>query len=413
MGVTQGIRYDAIDRMVTGEEPVPRVLVAAGTMPKDGQDGHYEYFFRTSVARTPKTLEDGNVDFRSVEWFELVKKGQKLAYYHSATPGKNGMTVTGKVIPARKGREQSILTGKGFHRLPDGKTYVADLDGIVTLSDTKMEVTDLLVTDEVTLATGDINFDGNVFVSGNVGSGVKICAQGDILIGGFVESAHIEAGGSVMIRQGMNASGEGVVRAKGDINGYFFEAVEIDAGANIHGDYFMNCTIHAQGMVNVMGKKGMLVGGRTCAEEGIKVNQLGNQAGLKTYIKLGMSERLRKRELAVTESIHGVQGELETLNHAHEDLVKKYPSQIRNSMELYLKIESAIYTKEQQMRDLMIELGQIEEEKTKVRTVSAVVENHLYDGVIIEIDGVRWKSRRLGSVRIKKSENKIMVFSNR
>ena len=107
-GIDYGIRYDEIDRMVCGDGSRTHVLVASGCMPEHGMDGYYEYFFRTHVARTPKTLADGNVDYRNVEWFEEVKKGQKLAYYHGATAGKKGMTVTGKEIPARKGREQCI-----------------------------------------------------------------------------------------------------------------------------------------------------------------------------------------------------------------------------------------------------------------------------------------------------------------
>lgn len=83
----------------------------------------------------------------------------------------------------------------------------ADLDGIVSLAedyagtDTVMEiqlnVTNLLTVEEVTLATGDVHFDGNVFVKGNVGSGAGIYATGDLLVGGFVESAHIETGGDI------------------------------------------------------------------------------------------------------------------------------------------------------------------------------------------------------------------------
>ena len=83
----------------------------------------------------------------------------------------------------------------------------ADLDGIVSLAedyagtDTVMEiqlnVTNLLTVEEVTLATGDVHFDGHVFVKGNVGSGAGIYATGDLLVGGFVESAHIETGGDI------------------------------------------------------------------------------------------------------------------------------------------------------------------------------------------------------------------------
>ena len=63
-GITYGIRYDAIERLAAEGKP------------------------RTHVARTPKLMENGNVDYRNVEWFEQVEKGQKLAYYHRATTGK-------------------------------------------------------------------------------------------------------------------------------------------------------------------------------------------------------------------------------------------------------------------------------------------------------------------------------------
>lgn len=423
-GISYGIRYDAIDQMASGEGSRIHVLVASGCMPEDGVDGYYEYFFRTQVARTPKTLDDGNVDYRSVEWFESVKKGQKLAAYHHATAGKSGMTVTGREIPARRGKELCILTGTGFHRLADGNTYVADLDGIVsysenyagtdTLIEIQMNVKNLMTVDAVTLATGDVYFDGNVHVTGNVGSGARVCATGDVLVGGFVESAHIESGGDILIRQGMNASGDGDICAAGNVNGCFFEAVKIHADGNIRGDYFLNCELYAQGIIEVMGKKGSLVGGMTCAERGLRANSLGNQAGLPTYIRLGMSDRLRVQEMDIGEAMIGVQAELDALDQAHEELMRKYSPQVRGSMDLFLKIESAIYTKEKEMEQWEQKMRLLEEEKRKASVVSAVVESKLYEGVTFEIDRIRWKTtKRLGSVRVKKSDNKIAVYSNR
>ncbi|MGN0413203.1 MAG: DUF342 domain-containing protein [Lachnospiraceae bacterium] len=419
-GITFGIHYDEIDRIAAGKGTFQHVLIASGIMPVDGKDGYYEYFFRTHVARTPKIMEDGSVDYRNVEWFEWVKKGQKLAYYHSSTPGEKGMTVTGREIPARKGREQYILTGSGFQRLEDGKTYVADMDGIVSLSEEGtnarqeiwMNVTALLTVEEVTLATGDIHFEGNVYVNGNVGSGAKIFAAGDILINGFVEAAYIESGGNIMIRHGMNGSGEGEVRAYGDVNGYFFEKARIHAGGNIHGDYFLNCELHAQKTITVVGKKGSLAGGKAYAEQGLKVKSLGNQAGLFTYIQLGVSERLYKQEIECNEEIRNVNGELETLNRAYHEFTRKYEAQVRNSMDMFLKIQSAIYTKEKELDQWTKKKHSLEKEKGKAAHVCAIVETRLHEGVTFEIEGVRWKSKELLGVRIKKSENKIVVFSN-
>ncbi|MGN0505711.1 MAG: DUF342 domain-containing protein [Lachnospiraceae bacterium] len=422
-GITYGIRYDVIDRMQEGGESLVHVLVASGFLPEDGKDGYYEYFFRRHVARTPKMLEGGSVDYRSVEWFELVKKGQKLAYYHSATNGKNGMTVTGQEIPARKGREQCILTGSGFHRLEDGKTYLANLDGIISLTENyvgtdmpleiQMNVTDLLTMEEVTLATGDVHFEGNVFVKGNVGSGARISATGDVLVGGFVEAASITAGGSIMIRQGMNASGEGEICASGDVNGYFFEAVKIRAGGNIHGDYFLNCDLHAQGKVNATGRKGSLVGGSTCAEKGLRAKNLGNQAGLATYVRLGMSERLCRQEQEWNEAIRNVTTELDTLNHVHDEFMNKYPPHVRNAMEMFMKVQTAVYTKEQELDEYRKKKQSLEEEKRKAAFVCAIVDDRLYEGVTFEIERVRWISQRREGALIKKIENQIVVYSNR
>lgn len=86
---------------------------------------------RRRCSRIPKQLGDGTVDYRDVEWFEPVAKGQKLAFYHSAKQGENGTTIKGRVIPARRGREKGILTGKGFRRLEDGKTYFSDMQGVI------------------------------------------------------------------------------------------------------------------------------------------------------------------------------------------------------------------------------------------------------------------------------------------
>ena len=255
-----------------------------------------------------------------------------------------------------------------------------------------MDVMNLLTVDSVTLATGDVHFDGNVCVRGNVGSGAGIYATGDVLVGGFVESAFISSGGSVMIRQGMNASGAGEVRAAGDVNGCFFEAVKID----------------------VMGKKGSLVGGVSSAELGLRANRLGNQAGLATYIKLGVSDRLRKEELELNEMVRNVSAEMETLTRAHDEFVKKYRPEVRNSIELFLKVESAIYTKEKEIDELMRKQKLLEDEKRRAAAVSAVVEAKLYENVTFEIERIRWtNTKTLGSVRVKKIEKKIMVFSNR
>lgn len=410
--ICYGVCYEEIDHIIEEGRINKPVLIARGLPEKNGEDGWYEFFFRTEVARTPKLLEHGNVDYRTVEWFETVEKGQKLACYHSATSGEKGITITGRAIPARKGKEQSILTGKGFRRLPDGRTYISETRGIVTLHEQNLDVSSLLVMDEVNLTTGNVDFQGCVLINGNVSSGASIRATEDVIVKGFVESAQITCGGNAVLRQGMNASGNGFIHAGKDVMGCFFEAVDIDAGGSIRGDYFMNCKMHAAEKLFVTGKKGTLVGGYVFAEEGLRTSNLGNQAGLSTYVKLGIGERLEKKEEELGNAIRKVNQELYVLGNAHREFQCKYRAEVRNTMEIYLKIESAVYTKEKEMETLLQKKNKLEEEKKKKEFVSAVIDNQLYEGVTVEIDKIRWNSGKVKGVTLKKVNKRIAVFAN-
>lgn len=80
------------------------------------------------------------------------------------------------------------------------------------------------------------------------------------------------------------------------------------------------------------------------------------------------------------------------LENAHKDLQRKYKPEIRNTMDLYFKIESAIYTKEKQMETLLSAKDKLEELK-KSCNACAIVNGELFEGVIVEIDGLRWHGK--------------------
>lgn len=411
-GICYGIEYDMIDYVVSGHGRKKTLLIASGKQPVDGKDGWYEYFFRTELSGVPRQLENGELDYRDAEWFETVDEGQKLAVYHSAEKGKNGITITGKVIPAKHGKTKNFLVGKGFKRLADGRTYVSLRHGIVTLQENRLDVSRLLVVQEVNTTTGDVEYDGNILIEGNVGSGSKITASRDVIVRGFVEGAHIVCGGSVFLQKGMNGSSGGSIQAEGDVVGYFFEVADVHAGGNIQGDYFFKSSLHTQGIVKCVGKKGVIAGGNIFAEKGIKTMDIGNAVGLPTYVRLGNIENIRNKEKALEDSIKNVTQELVTLQNAHAEFKKKYPPEIRNSMEIYLKIESAIYTKEKQLERLLCEKSGIIEEIKQSGAAEAVVEGQIHEGVTVEIDGVLWQSRNTHNVTLQKAGSRISVFSN-
>lgn len=411
--IVEGVDQDMIDKLVEGDYPQRPILIAKGRMPEDGEDGRYEFFFQILPEKKPLLLEDGSVDYQRTEWFEMVEQGQKLAYYHSATDGKSGRTVTGREVSAKRGKEQQMLSGKGFVVSDDQKTYLADVAGRVEIIDGRLEVTRLLVVENVSLATGNVYFDGSVYVKGNVGSGVTIQATEDVLVEGFVESANIECRGSIVLKQGNNAQGNGYLKAGKKVVGKFFEAVRIYAGEEISANYCLNCNLYSEGKICISGRSGTIAGGITCAVNGLIAYNVGNHVGLATNIVLGINDVILNRRKDLEAKIKANKRELTILNNAYEDMQKKFAPEVRNTMEFYLKIENAIYTKEKQKEELMAEKAKMEERMDEYANVRAIIDGMLYEGVVFEVNGLQWKSKQeMRKVTIRKSNNKIVVYKH-
>ncbi len=411
-GITQGIMNDVIKDIVDNKKYGETIVIAQGKLPESGSEGWYEFFFDTNPQRTPRILEDGTADFRDIKWFELVGKGQKLAYYHSAGFGVSGFTVTGKFLKAKKGKEKNVLKGQGFSVNADGKTYISNMDGKVFYDgDSRMDVSRVCTVEHVNLATGNITFDGTIHVKGNVGSGVTISATENVIVDGYVEAATIKSGGEVFLRKGVNGSGNGIIEAKGNVVGQFFEDVRVVTTGDIIAQYCMNCMLRSEGEISLVGHKGLLLGGNTRAVKGVSAHTIGNKHGLWTILNVGIGQDTLKLQQKIEKDIENVYKELAILNHSRLEFQNKYSPEVRNAMEIYLKIEDAIYTKDLQLKSLHEEKMHMDRLMEDLRGSRIEVTGTLYEGVDVTIDNVKWKSYSVRSIVIKCSNGKVIVDS--
>src|SRR6185436_13597582 len=83
----------------------------------------------------------------------------------------------------------------------------------------------------VSMATGNISFDGTVEVAGDVHPGMKLHASGDIVVKGIVEGAQLNAGGSIHVAGGVVA--HAVVHAGSSVSARFVENASIHAETTI------------------------------------------------------------------------------------------------------------------------------------------------------------------------------------
>lgn len=411
-GIKNGIDFEMVDAVSKGEIDQSSVIIAKGTPCIDGKDGWYEFYFQTKSNNYEELLEQDKIKFSQIEWFEIVNKDQQLAYYHKSIPGKDGTTVTGKKVYAKRCKELPLLSGTGIKKQKDNVTYIANQNGVIMLDGYTLKVTPLLKLKEVAAST-EVNFTGNIIIEGNVKSGAKIHATEDVLIKGTVESAQINTEGNLILQKEFIGYKDATIRAKKNVIGSNFELVEIYASKKIIGGKFKNCILYAQGQVKTVGQDGMIAGGSICAENGIKTVNLGTQERIPTFIKIGKIERFKQRENNYNSIIRDVSQELFTLQNALKEFQKRFSPELRNKMEMYLKIENAIYTKEREMENILRQKHDLLEEIQKSETACVEITNILYEGVTVEIDGTKYQSQKTKGVILQKNGNTIQeVYEN-
>lgn len=283
------------------DKPVYRepFLVAEGAKAVNGKDASVTFNFETDKNKMRlKEASDGKVNFRELGLIQNVVAGQPLARKTAPEQGKPGRTVTGKVIPAKNGKDIPPPMGRNVHLAEDGATLIADINGQVTFIGGKINVEEILtVQGDVSMKTGNVMFLGTVIVLGNVEDGFSVKASGNIEIRGNVGKSEIVAEGDVLIQQGVNAKSGGIVQAGKSVWAKFIENATVEAGENIVvSDGMINTTAVANKKIICQGKRASIVGGRYRACEEINAKSLGSPVGgAETTLEVGYDPKSKEK----------------------------------------------------------------------------------------------------------------------
>ena len=387
--VVYGLDREAIKKIAEEGKPVVRSLIASGMEVVHGRNGYYEYFFDTSQEMEPEVLRDGTADLDKMKCLQQVKVGDRIALYHRATKGTNGYDVFGNFIKAVPGKEIPILKGTGFMIMSDRVSYVATYTGAIRMVDGKVEITKLMVVQEVRITDKKIKYDGTVFVVGDVFSGSIIEATGDVIIGGHLESSEVTSGGEVIVKGGVTCPIRGGINAKGDVCAKYFEGATI-VGENISANYFINCKVEARGYVKTYGRVGMIYGGSINSIYGIEAASVGNKSGARTIINLGVNSNILSKYNNAQKSLVREEEQLATLNTEKERL-KEVGAGNRELMQWKVKINAAVASKEIRIKELKAEIAGLDEEINKSNGASAVITEMAYANTIFVISGVIYR----------------------
>lgn len=395
--VSMGIDDDMLEALAQGKIRDKLIVIARGKLPTMGSDGYYEEFIRNTADNGIRFLDDGSADLSDTYLFTKVHEGQKLLVYHSAQKGEDGYTVTGVRLEAVTGYELESITGRGFTLLSDRKTYIAEHDGCAVYDGSSLSILPLFEIEADSAVMDDVHFDGCVHVLGDVGGRRVIKATGDIVVEGFVESAFLESGGSMLLKKGANGNFTHLT-AKKCIIGRFFENVSIKS-SEIMANYFFKCSLYADRNIKTYGKSGAIAGGNIFAGMVIESANIGNKNGIVTQITMGYNKM--SEDAAVADELKEAENQLVILNHAMEQYQKQYPPEVRNSMVVFLKIENAIYTKETQKKKILEHVERLKMDRHNCKHACLKVDGKLYEGTTVTINSVSYSSGEMTAVMLK------------
>jgi uncharacterized protein (DUF342 family) len=156
----------------------------------------------------------------------------------------------------------------------------------------------------------------------------------------------------------------------------------------------MYCELYAGGKVIASGQRGSIAGGSCTAVKGLRAKQLGNPLLASTSIQIGVTREHLLQLKATSDSIEETEQELKILRNAYGEMIIKYPPEERNTMDVFLKVEKAIFSKEKELQDLKISRRRRERDIVEMRKAAAEVSDAAYEGVVLEINGEVTKCRK-------------------
>ena len=259
-----------------------------------------------------------------------------------------------------------------------------------------MMVEPVYTVEAVNTASGNIDFEGSVVVRGDVSAGMVVHATGDIEVGGVVEVATLEAGGSIVVKGGVMGSlgrkenTQHHIHCGGSFHANYAQQARIEALDSIFiDDVAMQCELSAVNHIRVGDKRrGHIIGGRAQATLSITAKVLGSPNRVLTHCEIGVNPAMHKHLLELAKTRDGKETQLleisKLLDFAHHNPGRVRPDMLEKARHtaVILSADIAALREEQESLNHKIELSQ----QSRVIALQA-----MYEGVEVHVGNLRYR----------------------
>lgn len=387
-GIKVGVNQELIEEILKDRKYCQNYIVAKGIPVTLGHDATIQYHFNTELNVKPRLNEDGTVDFHHLNNIGHIHKGQVLATLIPEDLGKPGLNVYGEIIKQPTYNKLKLRYGKNITCSEDKCTITSDVDGHASLVDGKVFVSNIFEVEDVDTSTGNIDFEGNVLVKGNVRSGFEIVAKGNIEVRGVVEGATLIAGGQIILQRGIQGMNKGILKAGSNLITKFIESAHVEADGFVQTESILHSTVSAKGEIIVQGKKGFVTGGVVTSLTGVTARTIGSPMGTDTKIEVGIDPAMRERQQLLLQDIDQMQKKVGMIEPVISNCMKKLSqgAKFTNDQMKYIKQLTKEYKElEQKIKENQSELEGISLALNLAHNARIKVSGKIYTDVKVTI----------------------------
>jgi hypothetical protein len=369
-GIKNGILQDSEIRnfIQNSTDPHEKFVVARGVPASVGEPARIIYHFNTEHDAAGVIREDGSIDFSARGDSPFVKKGQLLAEKKPMEHPRPGIDIFGETLLVGEVEDMPLLGGDGVKFSEDQLQLTATIQGQPSM-DAKGIISVLeqfTVKGDVDFKTGNINFKGNVLVTGMVKEGFKV--ECDDLTANEINGATILIRGDLKVSNGIVNSH---IETQGNVQAKFLNNVKIFA----HGNMMITREIMGSRILisgALTNEAGRITACLIAARMGLSVKQIGTEKAEPSTIKTGVDDHIRwiaqKFEVQIdthqrklNEIIDQKRSHDEAYNGLHVDVANQTFAQekLNKKMEFIEKMMGKAAGKEEKQK-LVNELKEIE-----------------------------------------------------